>query len=63
MLTRLTTKKKKPKTREEEDAEWEERFGAKAARTIRETVDRNVADYEYLRGFRLEVPFKEPEQM
>lgn len=30
---------------------------------IRETVDRNVKDYEYLKSFAMKVPFKEPEQL
>ncbi|KAL9100832.1 MAG: hypothetical protein Q9163_003843 [Psora crenata] len=45
--------KKKVKTKEEEDAEWTEKFGARGAKMIRETVDANVEDYEYLRRFAL----------
>lgn len=51
------------KTREELDEEWKEKFGEEAARMIRETVERNLADYEYLKGFALRVPFKEPEKV
>lgn len=46
---------KKVKTDEELDAEWKERFGPDGARFIREMVDRNVADYEYLKQFALKV--------
>ncbi|KAI9646059.1 hypothetical protein NHQ30_005497 [Ciborinia camelliae] len=47
--------KKKPKTPAQEDAEWTEKYGADAAKTIRETVDANVKDYEYLKGFAVRV--------
>lgn len=43
--------KKKPKTEEQWDAEWVERYGEEAAKTIRETVDRNMEDYLYMRQF------------
>ncbi|KAK0645887.1 P-loop containing nucleoside triphosphate hydrolase protein [Cercophora newfieldiana] len=36
---------------EEEDQSWREKYGEEAARMIRETVDANVEDYEYLKGF------------
>jgi len=48
-------KKKKPKSVEEEDAEWRERFGLKGAKVIREVVDKNVEDYEYMKQFCLKV--------
>ena len=38
-----------------DDESWREKFGAEAARVIRRTVDKNVADYEYLKGFALKV--------
>lgn len=38
-----------------DDEGWRAKFGAEAARVIRETVDANVADYEYLKGFALKV--------
>lgn len=41
----------KTPTMEEEDDMWKEKYGDKAAKEIRECVDANVADYEYLRGF------------
>lgn len=41
----------KTPTIEEEDAEWRKKFGDKAAQVIRETVDANTADYEYLKSF------------
>ncbi|KAI9887511.1 MAG: hypothetical protein M1823_000690 [Watsoniomyces obsoletus] len=46
---------KKPKTDTELDAEWRLKFGDEAAKIIRETVDRNVQDYEYLKGFALKI--------
>jgi hypothetical protein len=49
------TKKKKPKTIELENEEWREKYGAKAQKAIRECVDRNIADYEYLKSFAIKV--------
>ena len=42
------------KTEDEWDAEWKERYGEEAAKVIRETVDRNMADYLYMRQFALQ---------
>lgn len=56
-------KKKKSKPKEVENAEWAEKFGEEAAKIIRDTVDANMADYEYLKQFAMKVPFKEPEQL
>jgi hypothetical protein len=53
-------KKKKPQSREEEDKEWTEKYGEEGAKVIRETVDANVADYEYLKQYAVKVPFVEP---
>ncbi|KAI9802118.1 MAG: hypothetical protein M1833_002039 [Piccolia ochrophora] len=47
-------KTQKPTTPRDLDAQWTEQFGAEGAKIIRETVDRNVADYEYLKSFALE---------
>ncbi|KAH0837563.1 hypothetical protein AYO21_05051 [Fonsecaea monophora] len=47
------THKKAPKTEEQWDAEWKEKYGEKAARVIRKTVDDNMADYLYLKQFAL----------
>ncbi|MCJ1460436.1 hypothetical protein MMC28_010818 [Mycoblastus sanguinarius] len=47
--------KKKSRTNEEEDSEWLEKFGAKGAKVIREAVNANVKDYEYLKHFALKV--------
>lgn len=44
---------KAPLTVEEEDAQWREKYGEEGQRVIRETVERNVADYEYMKGFAL----------
>lgn len=41
------------KSREEEDREWEERFGGEARGKIREIVDACWGDYEYLWGRRM----------
>ena len=46
-------KKKKAKSNEEEDREWLEKFGAEGAQVIRDTVNANVSDYEYLKQFAL----------
>lgn len=46
-------KKKKAKSEEEEDRDWLEKYGAKGAKTIRQTVNANVKDYEYLKQFAL----------
>ena len=43
------------KSDEEEDAEWREKYGEKGAKVIRETVNANVADYEYLKQFAMQV--------
>jgi len=45
------THKKKTKTEEQWDAEWVEKYGEEAAKTIRETVDQNMDDYLYMRQF------------
>ena len=42
---------KKTPSAEDEDAEWRKKFGEKAAKVIRETVDANTAHYEYLKQF------------
>ena len=42
---------KKIKTEERWDKEWVEKYGEEAAKTIRETVDRNMDDYNYMRQF------------
>ncbi|KOS19611.1 Branched-chain-amino-acid aminotransferase-like protein 1 [Escovopsis weberi] len=47
------THPKKQLTEEEEDAEWEKKFGLRGQQIIRETVDENIPHYEYLRTFRL----------
>ena len=52
---RCFDQKKKLKTREEENAEWTEKFGEEGAKVIRETVDANLEDYEYLKQFALNV--------
>jgi len=44
-------KKKKTKTIEIEDKEWREKYGDEGAKVIRETVNANIPDYEYLKSF------------
>ncbi|KAJ5819141.1 hypothetical protein N7474_004732 [Penicillium riverlandense] len=43
------------KSEEQFDAEWREKYGEKAARLIRKTVDDNMADYLYLKQFAVKV--------
>lgn len=38
-----------------EDQEWTEKFGEEEAKVIRKTVNANIADYEYLKGFSIKV--------
>lgn len=45
----------KAKTVEIEDREWHEKYGDEGARVIRETVDANLANYEYLKAFAIKV--------
>jgi hypothetical protein len=47
--------KKKSKTVESEDREWREKYGEEGARIIRECVNTNIADYEYLKSFAIKV--------
>ncbi|SPQ22748.1 9be7ff2c-00ce-4db7-9790-18a4e62b706e [Thermothielavioides terrestris] len=42
-------------TEEEEDEEWREKYGEEAQKVIRACVDANVADYEYLKSFAIQV--------
>ncbi|KAL2166233.1 hypothetical protein VTG60DRAFT_3097 [Thermothelomyces hinnuleus] len=46
---------KKQPTEEEEDEEWRQKFGEEGQRVIRECVNANVADYEYLKSFAIKV--------
>jgi hypothetical protein len=41
-------KKKKATTAETEDQEWLEKYGEKAQKIIRECINSNIPDYEYL---------------
>ncbi|PQE02999.1 P-loop containing nucleoside triphosphate hydrolase protein [Rutstroemia sp. NJR-2017a BVV2] len=49
------SKKKKEKSVEQEDKEWREKYGEEAQKVIRETVNANVKDYEYLKSFAVKV--------
>ncbi|EKD20539.1 uncharacterized protein L3040_004171 [Drepanopeziza brunnea f. sp. 'multigermtubi'] len=52
---RSATHKKKAKSVEAEDQEWREKYGEEGARVIRQCVQANLADYEYLKGFAIKV--------
>lgn len=54
VLTKLPILQKAP-TVESENADWTEKFGEKAAKMIRQTVNDNIADYEYLKSFAIKV--------
>ncbi|EOD45495.1 hypothetical protein UCRNP2_7786 [Neofusicoccum parvum UCRNP2] len=47
--------KKIPKPDDELYAEWVKKFGEEGAKVIKDTVDANVADYEYLKQFAMRV--------
>ncbi|KAJ5091186.1 hypothetical protein NUU61_006056 [Penicillium alfredii] len=49
------TQKRPAKTEEEFDAEWQKKYGEKAAALIRKTVDDNMADYLHLKQFAVKV--------
>ncbi|KAK1536820.1 uncharacterized protein CCOS01_02140 [Colletotrichum costaricense] len=42
-------------TRESEEAEWLKKYGEKGLKEIRECVDANVKDYEYLKKFAIQI--------
>jgi hypothetical protein len=39
----------------DEDAEWREKYGEEGQRIIRECVNANIPDYEYLKSFAIKV--------
>ncbi|KAK2797745.1 hypothetical protein FQN51_008324 [Onygenales sp. PD_10] len=43
--------KKEPKSEAQFDKEWSEKYGEKGAKIIRSAVDRNMADYRYMKKF------------
>ncbi|GJC80679.1 hypothetical protein ColLi_03517 [Colletotrichum liriopes] len=51
----LIPREKKTITRESEEAEWLKKYGEKGLKEIRECVDANVKDYEYLKKFAIRV--------
>jgi len=51
----LLLQKKQPKTDEEMFAEWVEKYGKEAAKTIKQTVDDNVETYEYLKQYAIKL--------
>lgn len=40
---------------EQEDKEWREKYGEESQKIIRETVNANIKDYEYLKSFAVKV--------
>ncbi|KAI9733458.1 MAG: hypothetical protein M1818_007206 [Claussenomyces sp. TS43310] len=52
---RSATQKKKAKTTDDEDQEWAKKYGPEGRKIIRDCVDENVADYEYLKAFAIQV--------
>ncbi|KAK4106139.1 hypothetical protein N658DRAFT_415649 [Parathielavia hyrcaniae] len=46
---------KKIPTEEEEDEEWRKKYGEEGQRVIRQCVNANAADYEYLKAFAVKV--------
>ena len=40
---------------ESEDEEWREKYGDSGAKIIRECVNANIEDYEYLKSFAIKV--------
>lgn len=44
-------KKKKEKSVEDEDADWIELYGKEGQKIIRDCVEKNIPDYEYLKQF------------
>jgi hypothetical protein len=46
---------KKAKSEAQWDAEWKEKYGEDAARVIRQTVDKNMEDYLYMKQFAIKV--------
>lgn len=48
-------KKKKAKGVKDEDSEWVEKYGEEGAKIIRETVEANMEDYEYLKQYAIKV--------
>jgi hypothetical protein len=35
--------------------EWRDKYGEKAAKVVRETVDRNMEDYLYMKQFAMKI--------
>jgi hypothetical protein len=51
----MSGQKKNPKTDEQLYAEWTEKFGEEGAKVIKETVEANIPDYEYMKKFAIKV--------
>ena len=51
----MSRQKKTPKTDEQLYAEWTEKFGEEGAKAIKETVEANIPDYEYMKKFAIKV--------
>lgn len=53
-MTNTRWKKKKNKTVEAENEEWRELYGVEGQKVIRECVNANIPDYEYLKSFAIQ---------
>lgn len=51
----IGAQKRAPKTEEQWDAEWLEKYGPEGAALIRTTVDQTIDDYLYLKQFAMKV--------
>lgn len=51
----FVSQKKAEKNDEQLYADWVEKFGEERAKVIKQTVEDNVADYEYLKKFAVKV--------
>ena len=54
----VTLQKHAPKSDEQLYREWIDKYGQGAADIIKKTVDDNVADYEYLKQYAIQIPKK-----
>lgn len=55
ILANMCAQKRAPKTEEQWDAEWLEKYGPEGAALIRTTVDQTIDDYLYLKQFAMKV--------
>lgn len=48
-------KQKKEKSKEQMYKDWVEKFGEEGAKIIDDTAEANIADYEYLKKFKIQI--------